>query len=152
MFWVSFHKLLTVVCWNSGPFLLTDLEELSQVCRPPCSDTPFQLCPQIFYRTEIRGLWWPLKNIYFVVLKLLCNWFGGMLRVIVHWTMALTSWLMSWNVPSRFQHNVLSSSCHLLFSGPVPSAGKHPPNMMLPPLYFTVRVMFSGLQASLFCL
>ena len=28
--WVSFHKFLTVLCWNSGPFLPTELE-LSQV-------------------------------------------------------------------------------------------------------------------------
>lgn len=24
-FWLTFHKFLTVLCWNSGPFLLTEL-------------------------------------------------------------------------------------------------------------------------------
>ena len=47
MFWVSFYKLLTIVCWKFGPFLLTELVELIQVCRPPCSYMPFQLCQQI---------------------------------------------------------------------------------------------------------
>ena len=37
LFWVSFHKLLTIVCWNFGPFLMTELVQLSQVCRLPFS-------------------------------------------------------------------------------------------------------------------
>lgn len=27
-FWVSFNKLLNIVCWNRGPFLLTEPTEL----------------------------------------------------------------------------------------------------------------------------
>ena len=40
-FWVAFHKLPTINWVNFVPFLMTELLELSQVCRPPCSHTVF---------------------------------------------------------------------------------------------------------------
>ena len=45
MFWGAFHKLPTI-SWV----------KLSQVCRPPCSHTLFQFCPQNFYMIEVRAL------------------------------------------------------------------------------------------------
>lgn len=38
-----------IICWNFVTFLLKWCNSL--VCRSPCSHTPFQLCPQIFYRS-----------------------------------------------------------------------------------------------------
>ena len=107
-FWVSCHNRLTIVCWNFGLFLLTELEELSQVI--------------IFYRTEIRALWFPLQNIIFVVLKPLWNSFGGMFRVIVHLEdpFAPKLWPPGWCL----LHDVLSSWCHLFWSASVPPGTK----------------------------
>uniref|UniRef100_A0A8K9X461 Protein inhibitor of activated STAT, 4b n=1 Tax=Oncorhynchus mykiss TaxID=8022 RepID=A0A8K9X461_ONCMY len=49
------HKLVPYIV-NFGPFLLTELVKLSQVCRPPCSHTVFQFWPHIFCRIEVRAL------------------------------------------------------------------------------------------------
>ena len=78
----------------------------------------FQFYPQIFYRIEVRALWWPLQYLDFVVLIAIlpqlwkypwghCQ-FGGPI-----YNLTLTSWLMSWEVASIYPHNVLSSWCHL---------------------------------------
>ena len=74
----------TIIWVNFGPFLLTEVVQLSQVFRPPCSHTLFQFCPQMFYMIEVRALWWPLQYLDFVVLKPFCHNFGSMLGVIVH--------------------------------------------------------------------
>jgi hypothetical protein len=55
-FCVAFYKLPTISWVNFGPFLLTELVQLRQVCSPPCSHTLFQFCPQIFCRIEVRTL------------------------------------------------------------------------------------------------
>ena len=51
-FRVAFHKLPTIIWVNFGPFLLTELVQLSQDCRPPCSHKLFQYCSHIFYRND----------------------------------------------------------------------------------------------------
>ena len=51
MFWVAFQKLPTISWVHFGPFFLTVLVLLSQVCRPPRSHTLFQ-----FYHTFSIGL------------------------------------------------------------------------------------------------
>ena len=56
MFRAAVHKLLSGVCWNFWPFLLTGLVELGQVCRLSRSQMQFQCRPQLFYRTEVFGL------------------------------------------------------------------------------------------------
>ena len=84
MFCVSFQRFLTTVFWNFGPFVLTDLVGLGQVWRLCYSHTLYQLCSQIFYRTEIRALWWLPQNTDFIVFEPHCNSFGGNFWVIVH--------------------------------------------------------------------
>ena len=111
----------------------------------------FQFCSHIFYRTEVRAVWWPRQYLDFVVLKPFlpqlwkyawghCS-FG---RPICN--QALTSWLMSWDVASIYPHLLVMPS--ILWSAPVPPASKHPHNMMLPPPCFTVGMVFCRLQAS----
>ena len=80
-----FLNKLPIISWvNFGPLLLTELVQRSQVCRPLCSRTIFQFCPQIFYRIEVRALWWPLQYLDFVVRKPFFHNFGSMLGVNVH--------------------------------------------------------------------
>ena len=110
-FHVAFHKLPTI-CWvNFGP--IPPDRAVSGLYRPPCSHTLFQFCPQMFYRLEVRALWWPLNTLTLLCLSLFATTledhcpFG---RPICD--QALTSWLMSWDVASIYPHNC-PSWCHL---------------------------------------
>lgn len=111
MIWVSYHQLITIVWWSSGPFLQTDLVELSQVCRSFCSRMPWQISPQIQFRSRQP------QNNDFVVLKTIRNHFGCILRVLIHLdnSFILTSRLMSLDVASILPLNVLPLWCHLFY-------------------------------------
>lgn len=82
IFQVAFHKLLIIACWNSVPFLLTELVWKRQVCRPPCLHMLFQFCS---LSLRVRWtVWQSLQNLDSGVLKLICCNFESALMVIVH--------------------------------------------------------------------
>ena len=55
MFWDSFQKLLPVVSWYLGPFLLTELEELSlEVSFPALTTDVLQDWDQVFVVSNSR--------------------------------------------------------------------------------------------------
>ena len=83
-FRVAFHKLPTINWVNFGPFILTELVYLSQVCRPPCSHTRVFSSAHKFSIGLRSGLCDGLSNTLTVVLKPFCHNFGSMLGVIVH--------------------------------------------------------------------
>ena len=127
---VAFHKLTTKSWVNFGPFLMTESWQ-SQVCRPPCSHMHFQVWPQIFYRIEVRALWWPLQYLDFVVLNPFCHNFRSMLEVTVHledpFATKLMSWLMSWDVASVYPHNFPPHDAINCVKCTSPSCSKAPP-------------------------
>ena len=154
MFRVAFHKLPTVSWVDFGPFLLTELVKLSQVCRTPCSHTIFSVLPT----------------------NSLCDWGQGhsntlTLLSLSHFPTTLEVCLGSlsiWKTHLRTSFNFLTDvlrccfnistefSClmlpSILWSAPVPPAAKHPYNMLLLPPCFTVGMVFFDLQATPFFL
>ena len=97
--------------------------------RPPCSCTIFQFCQQIFYRIEVRSLWWPLQYLDFVVLKPFYHNFGIMLGVIVHLENPFATKLPDWCLEMLLQypHHFRSSWCHLFCEVHHCSCSKAPP-------------------------
>ncbi|MEQ2217550.1 hypothetical protein XENOCAPTIV_014440 [Xenoophorus captivus] len=52
----SHYKLLETVCWMFGPFLLTELVEMSQVCRPGLGSSSIwktHFCPSFNFLVDI---------------------------------------------------------------------------------------------------
>jgi hypothetical protein len=56
------------------------------------------------------------------------------------------TWEVVFNISTQFSY------LSILWNAPTPPAAKHPHNMMLPPLCFTVGMVFFSLQASPWCL
>lgn len=100
-FWL-FDKFLTISCWNCGPFPQTELEEVSQVSRPPYMFI-FSVLPWNFLLDRGQGF------LMINQLLLTMGHFATILTVFLDsltiWgpicNQALTSWLMSWDVASN---------------------------------------------------
>ena len=134
MFWFP-SRSFSLVCF--GPFILTELVDLSQVWRPSCSHTPFSA------HTCYIGLRSGLCDGHAKTLTLLSlNHFVTNL-VVCLWSLSIwkTHLNPSFNWLLLLQYFLMMSTIY--WSPPVPPAAEHPHNMMLPPPYFTVMMVFS---------
>ena len=135
-FRIAFHKLPKIGWVNFGPFFLTELMYLSQVCRPPCSHALFQFCHKfsIGLRTGLCGHSDTLTLLslsHFATTLEVC--LGSMSIWKTH-LRALTSWLMSWDVASIYPHNFPSSWCYLFCEVHQSSCSKAPPHVAATPV------------------
>ena len=151
-FQVAFQKIFTSSGWDFGPFLLTELVYLSQVCRPPCSHTHFFPC---FAHKFPIGLKSGLCDCHSNALSLLSlNHFIVTLEVSFGSSSIWNSYLRpSFNFLADVLRRCFNASIivlkmpYILWTAPVPPAAKHPHNMMLPPLCFRDGMVFFGSKA-----
>lgn len=134
-------------------FLCTELVQLSQVYGPPCLSMLLQFSPQFSV-----GLRSGLCEVYFntdSIFKPFCYNFEYILWIIVLLedpvvTQVLTLTVLKWCCFSISRQSSLLMIPSLFWRAPVPFPAKHPHNMKLPCLCFTVGMVFFKLNPHIF--